>query len=407
MRAKSFLKHKITLFCAFLLTFPWFYAKCMDFMPPPLFTALISGMCVVGAAFLLAWACETVEMDVPRSLAIAVVALLAILPEYAVDGYLAWMAGQNSVEYAGYTVANMTGANRLLIGIGWSFVILYAIWKRSRTERAVKFKEKTTIPLEHGLRLEVFFLLIATLYAFILPFKGGIDIFDAVVFVSMYIAYIYLCIKSPVHKVEPVGVAEYLCSLPTRTRRATVIFLMIFSAFAILIAVKAFADGLIQIGKLFELDPFLMIQWIAPFASEAPEFLIAFILVAKLKYAHGVNVLISSKVNQWTLLIGTISIIYSISYGSISILPLDYRQKLEVFLTAAQSIFAAAVILNFRFSIVKALLLLALFLIQFAIPLDEVRIGVSLAYVALCIPVFLKYRHEFSPMLRHVASLVK
>jgi cation:H+ antiporter len=383
------LRHKIAILSAFSLTAPWLISKyiALEFDSPV--TALLSGSCVIGSAFLLAWACETAEMDVPRSFAIAIAALIAVLPEYAVDGYLAWMAAKNP-EYISYAVANMTGANRLLIGIGWSSIIIYALWR---------FKARE-VRLDESLQKEMFFLLIATLYAFILPLKKQIDIFDAIVFISIYIAYIYSCIKSPANEFEVAGVAAYLCSLSVKMRRAAVIILILFSASAILISVEAFADSLIETGKIAGLEPFLMIQWVAPLASEAPELVIAFIFVANLKYNHGINMLISSKVNQWTLLIASIPLIYSVSSGSISSLHLDVRQTHEVILTAAQSIFAVSILLNFRFSLSKALLILSLFTIQFALPNDEVRMAVSIAYIVICIPAFLIYRNEFWKGLR-------
>jgi len=400
MRIKNSLRSKIIILLTFFLTVPWFYLKFTG-VYSQLYSphvAFYSGLCVIASGFLLAWACETAEMDVPKSFAIAVVALIAILPEYAVDGYFAWTAGKNP-EYTAYAVANMTGANRLLIGIGWSLLTLSAIWKMHRMNGD---GWRGFVNLRRGLRLEMFFLLLATIYAFILPFKRQIDIFDAVVFVSIYIAYTYLAIKSPVEEFNAIGVTEYLCSLPKTYRRSTVVFMMLFSAFAILVSVEAFADSLIHTGEIFELDPFLMVQWIAPLASEAPEFVVAFIFVSKLRYTHSISVLISSKVNQWTLLLGTISIIYSISIGSITALPLDTRQTHEVFLTAAQSIFALSIILNRRFSVVEALALLSLFLVQFLIPVDEIRMIISGVYIVLSVFVFYLYRKEIRPMFEHI-----
>ncbi len=57
------------------------------------------------------------------ALALALLALIAVLPEYAVDLYYAYAAGTRP-EYAGYAAANMTGANRLLVGVGWALVVL-------------------------------------------------------------------------------------------------------------------------------------------------------------------------------------------------------------------------------------------------------------------------------------------
>jgi len=89
----------------------------------PQWVALSSGAAVFGAAFLLSWAAELAQLDVPQALAFALLALIAVLPEYAVDMYFAWMAAKDPA-YTAYATANMTGANRLLIGLGWAVVVL-------------------------------------------------------------------------------------------------------------------------------------------------------------------------------------------------------------------------------------------------------------------------------------------
>src|SRR2546425_12905653 len=87
----------------------------------PLSSICVYGAAVVAAAFLLSWAAEAFQVDVSASLATAALALVAVLPEYAVDLYFSYSAGHNP-EHAQYAVANMTGSNRLLIGIGWPLV---------------------------------------------------------------------------------------------------------------------------------------------------------------------------------------------------------------------------------------------------------------------------------------------
>ena len=52
--------------------------------------ALLFGLAIVGAAFLLSWAAEVAQLDISAGLAIAVLALIAVLPEYAVDFVFAW-----------------------------------------------------------------------------------------------------------------------------------------------------------------------------------------------------------------------------------------------------------------------------------------------------------------------------
>jgi cation:H+ antiporter len=104
---------------------------------PPTVVAALAGLAILGAAFLLSWAAEALQVDVSQALALALLSLIAVLPEYAVDVVFAWRAATDPTQ-APYAVANMTGANRLLIGLGWSAVVLLAWWRtRSRRVPAV------------------------------------------------------------------------------------------------------------------------------------------------------------------------------------------------------------------------------------------------------------------------------
>ena len=106
----------------------WFVVHLGDLATTPLEVALWSGGGIFGAAFLLSWASEVAQLDITRALALAFLALIAVLPEYAVDVYFAWRAGQDPT-YTAYATANMTGGNRLLIGVGWATSVL-ALWLR-------------------------------------------------------------------------------------------------------------------------------------------------------------------------------------------------------------------------------------------------------------------------------------
>src|ERR1700737_3022486 len=95
--------------------------------------AIGAGIAVVGAAFMLAWAAEVVQLDISAGLALALLALIAVLPEYAVDFVFTWKAGASPAEAAhGLALANMTGSNQLLIGVGWAAVVLVAAWRVKR-----------------------------------------------------------------------------------------------------------------------------------------------------------------------------------------------------------------------------------------------------------------------------------
>ncbi|GBE54274.1 MAG TPA: sodium:calcium antiporter [Euryarchaeota archaeon] len=373
---------------AVFLTLPWIIIRFSGFSLTPPLAAFLSGVAIIGAAFLLSWAAETSEIDVPRSASLAFVALIAVMPEYAVDIYFTWQAGQAPQSpYVHYAVANMTGANRLLIGIGWSMVFLLAIFWKNNTDK--KFVE-----LDKSINLEILFLLAATLYAFTLYFKSDISIFDTLIFISLYIAYIILAMRSPHEEPELEGVPSFLASFGSLKRKLSVLLFFVFSGFIILISVESFSEGLIKSASHLGINPFLMVQWVAPLASESPELIVAAYLIKRARTTASLNALISSKLNQWTLLIGTIPVVYSLSLGGIGALPLDHRQSEELLLTAAQSLFAIAVILNLRVSVPEALLILALFLVQFFIPGVGGRVELSVVYIVLSLILFI-WRREY------------
>ncbi len=362
---------------------------------PLVWETTLFGAAILGAAFLLSWAAEVAQLDISQTLAIAVLALIAVLPEYAVDLFLAFRAGQGDEESRGYAVANMTGANRLLIGIGWATVVLIFV---------VKSKQRT-LQLRPEQRTDVGFLLVATLWAFSIPFRGEIGILDLAVLGGLFVAYIFRAAREEVEEPDLIGAAAAIGSLQTVPRRVMTVALFLYAAAAILMVAEEFAHGLISIGERFGFSPFLLIQWVAPLASEAPEMIIAILFTVRLKAQAGMGTLISSKVNQWTLLIGTLGLVYSLGAGQIDALHFDFEQKEEVFLTAAQSLFAVAVIANLTISRNEALMMLALFFGQFLLPFSPVRIGFGIAYIVFAIGIFVMSREARSGLLaalRHV-----
>src|SRR5262249_27330383 len=120
-------------------------------------------------------------------------------------------------------------------------------------------------------------------------------------------------------------------------------------------------------------NKFLLVQWIAPLASESPEGLIALLFALKGKGSMGIGALISSKVNQWTLLVGAIPLAFGLAAGGLSPMILNSFQKEELLLTSAQSLFAAVIISDFKFTLWEAILVLVLFSAQFVMPYEGVR----------------------------------
>jgi cation:H+ antiporter len=372
---------------AALATVPGLALELGGLHPPDPMRALVFGVAIVGAAFLVSWAAEVVQLDFSQGLALALLALIAVLPEYVVDATYAWLAATDPA-YASYAIANMTGANRLLIGIAWPMVVLLGFLRFGR--RKVELGE------EHGLELVV--LLAATVYAFVLPFKGDLNLLDMVILVALFAFYAWRLTHLPAEAPHLVGPAELIGGLPTGQRRAVTALLALYAAAAILLVAEPFATALVGSGGLLGIDEFLLVQWLAPLASEAPEFLVVALFAWRGQSTPALGTLVSSKINQWTLLVATLPLVYAVALGRPQPLPLDARQQEEVLLTAAQSLFAVSLLLNLRLSLPGAGMLFGLFLLQMLVP--QTRLVVAVAYGLLTVGVLVYSRREIGKAFR-------
>jgi len=362
------------LLIALVVIFPlqWFGVLAFGGHAGHVVHAVSAGLAIFGAAFLLSWAAEAGQVDIPQALALAFLALVAVLPEYAVDLYFAYTAGSQP-EYAPFATANMTGANRLLIGLGWPAVVA-ALWL-ARRERSIS--------LDRGEMLELTCLALATLYALFVAWKGTLGLVDAILLLALFVYYMVSAARSGHQEVELDGVPGALAErLPTAGRRAAVIGLFLLAGATIVSAAEPFAEALLGIGRQFGVEEFLLVQWLAPLASESPEFIVSIIFAMTGKAGAGLRALLSSKVNQWTLLVGMLPVAYSLGGAGPQPLHFDARQVEEVFLTAAQSLFALVVLSNFKFNLAEAGMLAVLFLAQLFSPDPEQRTWFSWAYVA-------------------------
>ena len=345
--------------------------------------ALIAGLAILGAGFMLSWGVEAAEEHVSRGLALAVLALITVLPEFVVDFYYTFQGGQHpGSEYVQFAAANMTGANRLLVGLGWPVIVLLYWWRSG----------KRSVELRWDNAVEISFLALGSLYSFVIVWKGRIDLFDAIVLFALFGADLWRLTKLPKEDndddvEEPeIGPGAALNKLP-KTRQFTIIgALAVIAAAIIFIEAQPFAESLIGAATGMGVNKFLLIQWVSPLAGELPEVVIMILFTLSLRPGYALGALISDKINQWTLLVGALPLIYSFGAGSIAALPLDARQHEEFFLTAAQSLFAVALLLRLRFSLASALVLLAMFLAQlgiaFVLQHDESRTIVFLTVFA-------------------------
>jgi cation:H+ antiporter len=372
---------------------PAMVVRIIGLHPDPVAALLIFGAAVVSASFLLAWAAEAAQIDVSGGLAIAILALIAVLPEYAVDLYYAYVSGHNP-DYTQYAAANMTGSNRLLMGLGWPVVVLVSI----AVARKAGAGRPTSLALEPANRVELGFLLIAGVIAFAIPASGQIHLALGLTLLAWFGFYLYKVSHGEVEEPDLIGTAAALGELPDRSRRIAVIGLFAASGAVILLCAKPFADNLVAAGTELGIDRFLLVQWLAPLASEAPEFIIATIFAARGKGTAAIATLISSKVNQWTLLVGSLPVSHLLGGGGFSLV-LDSRQIEEVLLTATQTLMGVALILALRFPRAAAWALLGLFVVQFPVASTQGRLVLCGVYTAVAIAGLIINRRYLVPTL--------
>ena len=361
-----------------LLCVQWIAIHLAGIHPAPHIQAFSSGIAIFGAAFMLSWAAELSQKDIPQALAIALLALIAVLPEYAVDMYFAWTAGKDP-KYTSFATANMTGANRLLIGVGWAAVV-FTYWLKSG---------KRIVYLESSHKIELFYLGLATLYSFVIPLKGRLDLSDAAIFIVIFAFYMRAAAKASHVEPQLEGPAEMIEGWGESPRRLCTVLFFLLSGFTIFIAAEPFAEGLLASGRKFGIEEFILVQWLAPLASESPEFIVAILFALRSQPGISMGALLSSKVNQWTLLIGMLPVVYAVSAGNPGAMHMDTRQVEEMFLTAAQSLFAVAILANLSFSLMEALAVFVLFSTQLLFPDPQFRFYYSIFYVVLAVGLML------------------
>src|SRR5215470_2409622 len=113
-------------------------------------SALWTFPAMIGSAFVVAWGAEAAEFLMSQGLALALLALIQTMPEFAVEAVIAWKAGKdpNMVHLA---IANFTGSLRLLTGFGWPMI--YAVAAVSSRRRRGKPLERIALADDHAVEV--------------------------------------------------------------------------------------------------------------------------------------------------------------------------------------------------------------------------------------------------------------
>jgi cation:H+ antiporter len=344
-------------------------------------SALWTFPAIVGAAMLIAWAAECGQFFISQGLALAVLAWVQTLPEFAVEAVITLDAAKDP-EKLHLITANYTGSLRLFVGLGWPMVYFVAMFFRKR--KGAK-KGRFVIELEDEHSIAILALLPALLYFLVIYFKGTLTIVDGLVLSAIYFAYLYLLLKMPPvdkEEIEDLGrIPKYVMKQKNPINIVWIVSLFIAGAVILYFSAHPFLNSMLAIAVSVGISQFVFVQWVAPFLSEFPEKLSAFNWARKVtKAPMALANFVSSSINQWTILVAMIPFIYSFGMGKISFIVFDDHQKLEILLTIIQSYLGFLFLASMNFAFFEAAALFVLWLAQFLVP--GIRLEITWVYGA-------------------------
>jgi Ca2+/Na+ antiporter len=339
--------------------------------------ALWSGPGILIASLMIAWGAEATQFFLAQGIALAVLALLQTLPEFAVEAVLAWH------REVPYLFASLTGALMLLTGLGWPMIYFSAATAYRREHK----QPMRLIRLETEQAVQIVSLFAGIAYQMVVWWKGSLNIFDGVVLISIYTGYLWIMRRLPPQEAETLdeisGVPKMIVQASKPLRITAILVLFIVGGAAVFLVADPFLAGLFGLSVVVGISKFQFIQWIAPLVSEAPEGISAFYWARDHRRASiALMNLVSSNINQWTLLAALLPAVLSMSMGHLAAIPRDATQSRDLLLTLAQSLVGAIVLVNMELAWWEALGLFVLFLVQLGDIGAHVRVYVTGIYFA-------------------------
>ena len=334
---------------------------------------------ILFSAFVIAWGAEAAQFLISQGLALAILAWLQTLPEFAVEAVIAWEAGKDPAK-THLAIANFTGSLRLLVGLGWPMIYFVA----------AAFRRKLiAVELEKEHSVEIFGLLLPLIYFTFIWWKGTLSIWDAIPLCSCYFIYLWILWRIPAREQEDEAL-EDLGFVPRKVldmrgmmRGGAIAALFIVGGAVLYFSAHPFLESMLALSTSLGFSTFVFVQWVAPFLSEFPEKLSAFYWARKVRTANvALMNMVSSNINQWSILSAMIPILFVISAGADRPLVFDAFQRNEILLTILQSFLGFLLLLNLELRFHEALILFAFWVIQFFVP--QSRNVMTMIYLAWC-----------------------
>jgi cation:H+ antiporter len=330
---------------------------------------------VVFSAFMISWGAECAQFLVSQGMALAILAWLQALPEFAVEAVIAWKQDIHLMT------ANLTGSLRLLVGLGWPLIFGVAVFGTWRRERRLL----TRIHLDDEHCVEVLALGPPIAYFLLIYVKASLTLLDAAMLIGLYLAYLWILRKVPPREMEHVEDLEWVprrvMRLPRRAQVAWILAFFVVGGVILALSAEPFLESMLGFAAYFGVSSYFFVQWVAPFLSEFPEKISALYWARqRAKAPMALMNMVSANINQWTMLAAMIPVVYSMSVGTPSHIPFDGFQRKEILLTIAQSLLGMLLLSNMSFHLAEAGGIFALWGLQFVQP--HLHDEVTLLYFA-------------------------
>ncbi|PYO72402.1 MAG: hypothetical protein DMD64_11320 [Gemmatimonadetes bacterium] len=353
------------------------------------------------SAFLVAWGAEAAQFLISQGLALAILAWVQTLPEFAVEAVIAWEAGGIPAR-SHLAIANLTGAIRLLLGLGWPMIYFVFAWSARR--RGDPAHAPIKLQREHA--IEVIGLIPPLLYFVVIVWKQTISWLDAVVLLALYVVYLLVLLRNPPHSVEELADAAVVSRWAYQQRgwrqKAAIGALFAGGGFLLYVTAHPFLESMLAVAGLLGVSQFVLVQWVAPFLSEFPEKVSAFLWARRVTHAPmALMNMVSSNINQWTVLAAMIPLVYGYSHyhhtGTWADFRFDAAQRLEIILTLLQTGLGVVLLANMEFDWFDATALFVLWAVQFFVP--HLREEVSVAYALWIVVLLVGFVIKGQPLL--------
>src|SRR5438132_11115521 len=197
------------------------------------------------------------------------------------------------------------------------------------------------------------------------------------VLLALYAAYLWTLFRAPPRAPDKLSDAPAASRWAYRQRgwRRQAAIGGLFAAGGGLLYATAhpFLESMLAVAGLFGVSQFVLVQWFAPFLSEFPEKVSAFLWARRVTHAPmALMNMVSSNINQWTVLAAMIPLVYGYSHyhhtGTWADFPFDAAQRLEIILTLLQTALGVVLLANMEFDWLHPTALFVLWIVPFLAP---------------------------------------